>query len=170
MLVSKYFASSDPRIDVGFSEIVQGCDGLSGYTKPHVSVEDHLRARYILLVNGNEKASGLNWVMASNSVPFMIDPDRESWMLESSLQAWVHNVPVQPDFSDLSSLLDWAAANPENVTRIADAGKEYMHMFTDPTTEANIEGAVSTAYLDRVDIVTGATVEDTLRGSCQSEQ
>merc|ERR1719191_710583 len=97
-----------------------------------------LRAKYVLVAQGNDKASGLNWVMASNSVPFMVEPDIESWLLESSLQAWIHYVPVQPDFSDLSSLLDWAAANPRKVQRIAHAGKKYMARFSEPKTEMKI--------------------------------
>ena len=128
--------------------------------------EDHLKAKYIMVVNGNDKASGLNWVMASNSVPFMTRPTIESWMLESSLNAGEHYVEIEPDFSDLVPKLDWATANPSAVERIAKASSEYMRKFFNRDKEANINGAVLTAYLTRVQVEVGAEVVEGGSNSC----
>jgi len=152
MLCKKWFASPDTRIDVGFTGVVQNCSEAAEYVKGKKSMAAQLRSKYILVVNGNDKASGLNWALASNSVPFMVEPDVESWLLESSLSAWVHYVPVKPDFSDLSSLLDWASDNDAAAERIAQSGKEYMDKFRNTRTEMNISAAVLTAYFDRVEI------------------
>jgi hypothetical protein len=155
MLCAKWFASSDSRVDVGFSSVVQLCTAAQRYMKPEMSLEALLRAKYVLVVNGNDKASGLSWALASNSVPFMVEPDIESWLLESSLKAWEHYVPIKPDFSDLSSHIDWAVKNDGAAERIAKAGAEYAQQFSNAETETNIAAAVVTAYLDRTEFRTG---------------
>jgi hypothetical protein len=155
MLCANWFASSDSRVDVGFSEIVQNCSAATGYKKPSMSMEGMLRAKYILVANGNDKATGLNWALASNSVPFMVEPDVESWLLESSLKAWEHYVPIEADFSDLSSQVDWAVANDGAAERIAEAGKKYIRQFGTVEGETKVKAAVLTAYLDRVNVKGG---------------
>jgi len=151
-LVKKYFYSDDKRIDVGFHEAIQNCKEAKSYQKPAMSMRTLLKSKYLLVAQGNDKASGLNWALASNSVPFMVEPDIESWLLESSLKAWEHYVPISPDFSDLRSQIDWAVKNDGDAERIAKAGQEYMKQFKNRKTETDIEAAVLTAYLDRVDI------------------
>lgn len=128
--------------------------------KDKKSIAAQMRSKYILVVNGSDKASGLSWALASNSVPFMVEPDVESWLMESSLKAWEHYVPIKPDFSDLSSQLDWASDNDDAAQRIAQAGKEHMDQFRSARTEANISAAVLTAYFDRVEITAGGNIFD----------
>ena len=41
------------------------------WTKPHISMYDHLRYRYILTIEGNDVATNLKWVMSTNSLPVM---------------------------------------------------------------------------------------------------
>lgn len=169
MLVRKYFHSQDPRIDVGFNEALQHCDAAQYYVKAGMGMQTVLKAKYVLVAQGNDKASGLNWALASNSVPFMVEPDVESWLLESSLKAWEHYIPIEPDFSDLSSQIEWAVQNDGEAERIAKAGKEYMHQFKNRKTETDIEAAVLTAYLDRMDIRTSrlsGVVDGHLEKSC----
>lgn len=165
MLCRKWFESADARVDIGFSRVVQNCREAKPYVKGSMSMQELLQAKYILVVNGNDKASGLNWALASNSVPFMVEPDIESWILESSLKAWEHYVPVKPDFSDLSSQVEWAVKNAGVVERIAKAGKQYIQTFLDIRTETNVQGAVLTAYLDRVTIEAGK-IDSRLEGNC----
>jgi hypothetical protein len=169
MLCKKWFSSSDARIDVGFNEVVQNCTAAHEYVKRKMDMKELLEAKYILVVNGNDKASGLNWALASESVPFMVEPDIESWLLESSLKAWEHYVPVQPDFSDLSSQIDWAENNADEAKRIAKAGQNYMRQFgttlAERKAEKMIQAAILTAYLDRVEIKTGG-VDSRLEGNC----
>jgi len=152
MLVTKYYHSQDARIDVGFSEALQHCDVAQYYVKPRMTMETVLKSKYVLVAQGNDKSSGLNWALESNSVPFMVEPDIESWLLESSLKAWEHYIPIEPDFSDLRSQIDWAAKNDGEAERIAKAGKEYMRQFKNRKTEMDIEAAVLAVYLDRLDV------------------
>ncbi|CAK0793299.1 unnamed protein product [Prorocentrum cordatum] len=168
MLCDRWFRSSDARIDVGMTSIVQGCGEAKKFVKPGMSMKGMLQSKYILVVNGNDKASGLNWALLSNSVPFMVEPDVESWLLESNLKAWVHYIPVKPDFSDLSSQVDWAVENDSEAERIAKAGKEYVRQFGSATAEAIVQAAVLTAYLDRVNVKTGG-LKGHLEGECSEE-
>jgi hypothetical protein len=165
MLCKKWFHTSSGVIDVGFNEIVQGCSAATAYMKPTMSMLKMLQSKYIMVVNGNDKATGLNWALASNSVPFMVKPDVESWLLESSLEAWKHYVPVKPDFSDLGQQVEWAKNNNRDALDIARAGKEFMRRFGSEAKETRVEAAVLTAYLDRVAFATGGD-GGSLEGRC----
>lgn len=46
-------------------------------------------------------ATGLKWMLASNSVVFMPPRRFESWAMESLLKPWVHYVPIRRDTRDL---------------------------------------------------------------------
>lgn len=46
-------------------------------------------------------ATGLKWMLASNSVVFMPPPRFESWAMESLLKPWAHYVPIRRDTRDL---------------------------------------------------------------------
>jgi hypothetical protein len=165
MLVHKWFKSSDSRIDVGMTQVVQNCNIASAYKKGEKSMAGLLKSKYHLLVNGNDKPSGLNWVLLSNSVPFMVEPDIESWLLEASLKAWEHYIPIKPDFSDLSDKVDWAEQNDGEAERIAKAGREYVQQFGTVKEEMAVQAAVLAAYLDRTDIKDGGA-DVKLDGNC----
>ena len=152
MFVSKYARSSDPRIDVGFNAVVQGCGAASAYIKGSYSLSTALKSKYLMVVNGNDKASSLNWILSSNSVPFMTRPAVESWLLETSLEPWKHYIPIEDDFSDVVSKLDWIAKNEDEGARVANAGQQYVKKFLDGEKEGRIQAAVLTAYVDRVSI------------------
>lgn len=165
MLCKKWFKSDDPRIDVGMTQIVQRCTKATPYKKPKKSMKTLLKSKYHLIVNGNDKATGLNWALLSNSVPFMVEPDVESWLLEASLKAWEHYIPIKPDFSDLSDKVDWAERNDGEAERIAKAGREYVQQFGTVKEEMAVQAAVLAAYLDRTDITDGG-VGVKLEGNC----
>jgi len=168
MLCKKWSHTSSNVIDVGFNEIVQGCSAAAKYMKPTLSMLQMLQYKYILVVNGNDKATGLNWALAANSVPFMVKPDVESWLLESNLEAWKHYVPLKPDFSDLSQQVDWAKNNNRAAADIARAGKAFMKQFGPEAKETQVEAAVLTAYLDRVAFAAGGG-GGSLEGRCQND-
>lgn len=145
--------SRDRRIDVGFINN-PGCDGHipPGGEKKEISMKDQLRHKFLLVVEGNDIASGGQWAMASNSVPFMNVPVTQNWALQSLWVPWKHFVPIAPDFSDLSAKLDWAIAHPADAKRIADEGKRFMEEFSDEDREDRIQAAVVTAYFNRLRI------------------
>ena len=90
----------------------------------YFSVQLHFR--YLLAVEGNDVASGLKWMLASNSVVLMVPPRRETWARESQLQAWVHYVPVQPDFSDLVEKLEFCEAHLHICYAVSQHATDYV--------------------------------------------
>lgn len=71
--------SSSPGIDVGFTESFGKAKYLE---KDKISKKELLKHKYLLSMEGNDIASGLKWMLLSNSVVFMAKPEHESWAME----------------------------------------------------------------------------------------
>lgn len=152
LLVQKYSSTKDSRIDVGFSKAIPAAQVQSGWMKHNMSIAAQLTYKFLLVVDGNSEGSGMEWIMSSNSVPVMPKPVVQTWALHSWLQPWKHFIPVEPDFSDLSTQLDWALANPDKAAQIAQEGKNFMQEFADKDRENRIHAAVLAAYLNRMKV------------------
>ena len=50
--------------------------------KAKISKKELLKHKYLLSMEGNDIASGLKWMLLSNSVVFMAKPEHESWAME----------------------------------------------------------------------------------------
>ena len=140
-LVEKWYERSS-TIDVGFSDICQGKDAFRKYVKGSMSREDMLKYRYIISVRGNDKDSGLNWKLCSNSVVLMCPPETTSWLMESLLQPWVHYVPLRPDFADLQERVEWCENHLSACTKISENARRYMAQFMDEEREKKLENEV----------------------------
>ena len=55
------------------------------WLKNKISIEDHLKYKFIMCVEGVDVATNLKWVMSSNSIAVMPKPKIESWFMESKL-------------------------------------------------------------------------------------
>lgn len=120
--------------DVGFTNIVQKEDALpeelseiQGYVKKYMSQRKLLRYKYIIVVEGNDLASGLPWNLSSQSVvmtpPFTV----ESLVVDPSrLLPWVHFVPIRSDFLDLEEKLEWCLSHDDDCKRIVNNANSYM--------------------------------------------
>merc|ERR1711972_1220649 len=101
--MEKHFNSTNKRIDVGFNEVEKtsiherSCPDAQKYVVGQATIKAQLKNKYIIVAEGNDAPTSLLWVLASNSVPFMIPPRIESWRMESLLQPWVHYVPLAAD-------------------------------------------------------------------------
>lgn len=73
----RYFES--PGIDVGFTESFGEAKHLE---KDKINRNELLKYKYLLSIEGNDIASGLKWMLLSNSVVFMARPEHESWAME----------------------------------------------------------------------------------------
>lgn len=117
------------KYDIGFNKAV-GCFhhkiDLSEYMKPSIGIRDLLTQKYHICIDGNDKASCLNWVLASNSVPIMPKPKFHSWLCEPWLEPNVHYVEINDDFSNLEEKINWCQENDEECYNIAVKGKEFI--------------------------------------------
>jgi hypothetical protein len=59
-----------------------------------------LSYKAIIMVEGNDVASGLKWALLSNSVVLMSRPTVTSWAMEELLEPYVHFVPLASDLDD----------------------------------------------------------------------
>ena len=107
-----------------------------------------LRHRYILCIEGNDVASCLKWVFASNSIAVMPRPEYETWFEEGRLEAGVHYVEVRKDYGDLPERLAECAARPEWCAAINRAEQEWAARFADARTELLVGLGVARRYFE----------------------
>ena len=123
-LVKKYF----DKYDVGFSSVKQRPE-LNKFKKESVSIKHQLKHKFIISLEGNDVASNLRWILASNSVPIMKKPYWQSWIMEAKLQPNVHYLELNDNLTNLEELLSWASQNDDKCNEIAQNGQQYMSQF-----------------------------------------
>lgn len=90
-----------------------------------VSIAAHFRYRYILILEGNDVATALQWCMGSNCVPVMTRPAVEHILMHSALVPGVHYIEIAPDFSDVEEKLAYYNAHPAEARAIAEASRAW---------------------------------------------
>ena len=91
-----------------------------------LNIIDQLKYKYIPVLDGNDKASCLNWILASTSVPLMPKPRFHSWLCEKYLEAGKHYVELKQDYSDLEEKLNWCINNDKECKYIGWHGAIFM--------------------------------------------
>ena len=134
------------KIDVAFSHICQNRGEYSEYVKGKVSINRFLKYKYILSVEGNDKDSGLNWKLNSNSVVLMAKPRVTSWLMETTLIPNYHYVLLKDDFSDLLEKVKWCENNEDKCKDIIKNAHKFMSQFKDEDREEKIEEEVINRY------------------------
>ena len=150
-----------PSFDIGFSGIVQlqniernagvSPTELERCVKPRLSQVQMLQYKYLLSLEGNDVASGLKWMLGSNSLVLMPPPTCTSWACEVFLEPYRHYVPVREDLSDLQEKFEWCEANPRLVEEIVANATEFMQPFLDQEQERRLVRDVVQTYVDSVE-------------------
>ena len=156
-LVEKYCDFPGPEIDVGFSKFSNAYTGerLPKFLKDNLDCKEMLQHKFLISIEGNDVASNLKWIMASNSVCVMPHPKVESWLMEGLLRPWIHYVPVRNDFSDLLDVYQWCVSHPEKCKNIVKNANAYIAKFMDEDNEQYIINKVLEGYAARVEVITG---------------
>lgn len=121
------------------------------YDKPVCDYSHFLKHKYILSLEGNDKDSGLNWKLNSNSLILMPKPGVTSWLMETTLIPNYHYVLIQDDFSDLEEKLIWCNTNQEKCKEIIGNANEFMAQFSNNDMEEKLEEAVILKYFEIMD-------------------
>lgn len=88
------------------------------YVSKSLSIADHLKYKYQILVDGNTTSwSRAYWQLFSNSIIFKHNSDNIQWYYDC-LVPYVHYIPVKNDFSDLIEKINWAKKNDDQVKKI----------------------------------------------------
>jgi hypothetical protein len=134
---------SHPKCDVGhFSKTRHD----SEWQKPFLSINEQLKYKFILSLEGNDVATNLKWILHSNSLCVMPKPRNETWFMEGKLVPDVHYVSVQSDFSDLPSKLLYYTQNPDASLQIIQNAKLHVRQFFNPSIEDAIAYNVLSQY------------------------
>ena len=149
-LVKRWY-NKDNDIDVGFSKIVQVKTKqkrlqLSRYVNGNCNISNFLAYKYILSVEGNDKDSGLQWKLNSNSVVLMAKPTVTTWLMETTLIPNVHYVLLADDFSNLKNKLNWCNNHPDKCQKIIQNANNFMKQFENPKNEKKLEERVLNKY------------------------
>jgi hypothetical protein len=116
--------------DVHFSRVVQHqeswIDGHPCALKPgNIKPQEMLRHKYQLSLEGNDKASDLQWKLASNAIVVMPDPTVESWLFEGRLLPFVHYVPLNRP-SDINRTLNWMRSHDKECQLIVKNANSFF--------------------------------------------
>lgn len=131
IFMAKWFGA--PGTDLGQVNREGGRPDL--WLRPRMSVDEQLKYKFILCLEGNDVATNLKWVMSSNSLPVMPPPSKESWFMEATLRPGEHYVALRPDYSDLLDQLDYYLSHPAQAAEILDAAHRYVAAFRNPRLE-----------------------------------
>lgn len=86
------------------------------------------RNKYVLVLEGNDAGTQINWALSSNSVILM--PEREFHSTTTlGLREWEHYVPVSRDLSDLEERVEWCRSNDDACRGIARNAMAYAAQF-----------------------------------------
>lgn len=149
----KKFSDGPSHFDVGFTRRSKEKEQNAVLFKDRKTIKELLQYKLLVSLEGNDVASGLKWMLRSNSVVMMPEPTVSSWLMEEKLEPFVHYIPLAHDFSDAEEQFHWAMRHEEECMSISRNASEYMTQFMDPRRETLIECAVFQRYLDNIDLL-----------------
>jgi len=144
----KQWYNKHTDIDVGFSFIHREWlkKEYAKYVKGKCDISEFLKYKYILSIEGNDKDSGINWKLNSNSLVLMPKPRVTSWLMETTLIPNYHYVLLKDDFSDLKEKLDWCNSHQKECKNIIKNANNFMSQFADNNKEEKLEEEVINRY------------------------
>lgn len=147
--VKKWF-NKNINIDIGFSFIHRDWlkNEFEQYVKGSVSISKFLINKYLISLEGNDKDSGLNWKLNSNSLVIMPRPRVTTWLMETKLIPNYHYVLLNDDFSNLEEILIWCNNNQSKCIEIIKNANKYMEQFSDNKLEEKLEEDVINKYFE----------------------
>lgn len=92
-----------------------------------MTMEEQLKYKAIIMLEGYDVASGMKWALYSNSVVLTQWPLKyTSWAMEELLEPWVHFVPINENLTDVEEKMQWIIDNDEEAQKIAHRGSLWM--------------------------------------------
>ena len=140
----------EEKYDVGISIL---CQGQNYSIKNILSIEEMLHYKYQISIPGNDKDSGLNWKLASNSIVLMVPPIIESWLMEGLLQPYVHYVPLKEDYSNLDTIIEWCQTHDKECIEINKNAKQFMSQFENIEVEKKLFNEIKKYYTENITLI-----------------
>ncbi len=117
----------------------------------YTSIDEQLKYKFILCLEGHDVATNLKWVMSSNSVAVMPKPKFETWFMESQLVGGVHYIEIADDFSNLESQLQYYIDHPNEALKIIEQAHKHIDQFRNRRIENIISMKVVESYFKQTD-------------------
>ena len=146
-LVKNNEKNPNENIDIGYMNSHAGF-----LHKSYMPIGEQLKYKFIISAEGGDVATNLKWILYSNSVCMMAKPTICSWFMEDLLEPWVHYIPLQDDFSDVSEKLQWAVNHMDECKQIVSNASEFMARFMNPDIERQLVNDILLKYVKQVDI------------------
>jgi len=143
-LFNRHFGN--PLCDLGDTSTKSGDPDV--WKTDKMTIREQLYYKFILAVEGNDVASNLKWIMSSNSVAMMPQPEFETWFMEGRLIPGVHYIEIAPDYSDLDEKIRYYTDHPEAAESIIRNAHTYVAQFRDPRRERLLSLLVLKKYFD----------------------
>ncbi|MDL2290264.1 lipopolysaccharide biosynthesis protein [Paludibacteraceae bacterium OttesenSCG-928-F17] len=119
------------------------------FLKNRLTIEEQLKYKFILCLEGNDVASNLKWVMSSNSIAVMPKPKHESWFMEGTLIPDYHYILIKDDFSDLEERLTYYINHTSEALKIIENAHNHISEFKNEEQEKIISLLVLDKYFEK---------------------
>ena len=103
-------------------DVLNGVELLAGKVK----IDTLLGHKGIIMIEGNDVASGLKWALMSQSVVLMPPPKHTSWCMEELLEPWVHYIPLDESATNVEERMQWVVDHDEDAQRISERATLWM--------------------------------------------
>jgi hypothetical protein len=121
----------------------------AAWARPYMSVYEQLGYKFVLSIEGNDVATNLKWIMASNSLCFMTKPKYETWFMEGTLKPGYHYVELADDYSDLEEKIAYYLHDSDEAKRIINNANNYVKPFLNYKQEHLIGLLVMQKYFEK---------------------
>jgi len=103
-------------------DVLNGVELLAGKVK----IDTLLQYKGIIMIEGNDVASGLKWALLSQSIVLMPVPKHTSWCMEELLEPWVHYVPLDENATDVEEKMEWVVGHEAEARKISERATLWM--------------------------------------------
>ena len=145
-------------IDIAFNNVVQKRFN-KGFrhnylemqnTRQKADITEMLKYKYLLSIEGNDVATGLKWMLYSNSVVLLSPPTVSTWAMEDLLLPFVHYIPLSSDYSNLLEMMKWAEEHQDACQVISKRATDFIkHMIVSKQAQIDtdiLRERLATAY------------------------
>jgi hypothetical protein len=128
--------------DVGYTHVPPSDPRHSAFLRP----TEQMAYKYVISIEGNDVATNLKWILASNSLCIMPAPVYETWFMEGRLRPDEDYVRVADDFADLEDKILYYERHPAEAQEIIRNANRHAAQFLDEPLEQLVSLLVMYKY------------------------
>ena len=112
----------------------------------YMSPEEQLKYKIVFSIEGNDVATNLKWIMASNSLCFSTPLVYETWFREGTLIPGTHFVEIKSDFSDIEEKFNFYTTHQDKAKEIIKNANSYVEEFRNKIDQKKLAQSVIHKY------------------------